>query len=86
MISNIYFVYQCWSDDKLYKTGLTRQEAIDAQNELNCLIESGCCGEGEAVIGRLDDSTNYWLCKRLGILMDFYTIQQMKADGFVFAN
>ena len=75
-----WFVYQCWIDDRLYKDGLSHEEAVEAQKELNRLIESGACGDGEAVIGCLEDPANEWLCKRLGIYMDFVTVQQILAD------
>ena len=79
-MKNVWFVYQCWTEDRLYKTGLTREEAYEAQNELNSLIESGACGDGCAVIGCLTDPDELHVCKRLGIETDFYTVQQILAD------
>ena len=85
-IKNHYFVYQNWYEEKLYANALTASEATEAFNQLNRLIESGGCGDGCAAVGSLTDKNNRWLCERLGILMDFYTVQQMIADGFEFED
>lgn len=84
--NNTWFVYQSWTDDRLYAKGLTAKEATEKQAELDRLIESGACGDGCAVCGNLTNPTNRWLCERLGILDEFYTIQQMLADGFTFED
>lgn len=62
-----YFVYQCWTDEKLYKSGLTYEEACEAFDELNHLIESGCCGDGCAVLGDLNDPSDIYVAQRLGL-------------------
>jgi len=83
-IKNHYFVYQSWTNDVLYAAGLTAAEATQKFDELNKLIENGWRGDGSAAIGSFTDKNNRWLCERLGILVDFYTVQQMMADGFEF--
>lgn len=68
--SNSFFVYQNWTDEKLYKSGLTQAEAYAAFDELDSLIESGCCGDGCATVGNTFDPGDYWVCKRLGLVPD----------------
>lgn len=65
---NDYFVYQSWTDEKLYSKGLSKEKADEDFNALNRLIESGCCGDGCACIGRLSEPTDFHVSKRLGLL------------------
>lgn len=64
------FIYQCHTDGKetLYKSGLNRDEAEEAFNSLNLLIESGCCGNGCAVQGSLDREDDFFVAQRLGLI------------------
>lgn len=62
-----FFVYQNWTDEKLFKSGLTREEANEEAEFLDRLIEDGCCGNGCACIGDTDDPGSYNLCLRLGL-------------------
>lgn len=63
-----WFVYQCWTDEKLYASGLTSEGAEEAQAELNRLIENGCCGDGCAVCGCLSHERDRFVAKRLGLI------------------
>lgn len=65
-----WFVYQAFMNgsEKLYKSGLTDLEADAAQAELDRLIESGSCGDGCAVCGDLDEETDVYVAKRLGLI------------------
>ena len=65
-----YFVYQCFMDgsEKLYKSGLTETEANQAFEELDSLIANGGCGDGCSVIGSLEEESDIWVAKRLGLL------------------
>lgn len=64
---NSFFVYQCWTKDTLYKSGLTEQEAQEAREDLNSLIESGACGDGEALVGNTFEPGFYYVCERVGL-------------------
>jgi len=72
--SKNFFVYQCWTDEKLYKSGLSYKEAMDAMDELNRLIESGCCGDGCACYGSTDCFDDLWVAIRLGLVDCGHTI------------
>lgn len=63
-----YFVYQNWTTEKLYASGLTYKEANEKFNELNHLIESGCFGDGCATIGNLEDESDFFIAQRLGLI------------------
>lgn len=63
-----YFVYQNWDKETLFSKNLTEGEANEAFDQLNHLIESGCCGSGCATIGRISDPSDLYVCKRLGLL------------------
>lgn len=65
---NDYFVYQNWTDEKLYSKGLSREDADKDFEALNRLIESGSCGNGCACIGRLSEPTDYLVAMRLGLI------------------
>ena len=68
--STSFFVYQNWTDEKLYKSGLTQREAYEAFDELDRLIESGSCGDGCATLGNTFDPGDYYVCLRLGLVPD----------------
>ena len=59
-----FFVYQNWTGEKLYKSGLTEVEAEKAYNELDRLIKNGS-GNGCACIGNTED--DHHVAKRLGL-------------------
>ncbi|MDX9696245.1 MAG: hypothetical protein RBT49_10690 [Bacteroidales bacterium] len=65
---NDYFVYQLWTKETLFSKHRTQQEANEDFNTLNNLIESGCCGDGCACIGRLSDPNDYNVANRLNLL------------------
>ena len=69
-MTKTYFVYQCFMSGKeqLYKSGLSDVEADKAWGELDSLIANGCCGDGCAVIGNLNEPTDKWVAQRLGLL------------------
>lgn len=64
-----YFVYQCFMNGKeqLYKSGLTDVEADKALAELDRLITNGGCGNGCAIIGDLNEESDKYVAKRLGL-------------------
>ena len=72
--SRNFFVYQNWTDEKLYKSGLTYKEAMDAMSELDRLIESGCCGDGCACYGSTDNLDDIYVAIRLGLVKCGHTI------------
>lgn len=82
-----YFVYQCFMDgsEKLYKSGLTETEADQAWNELDSLIANGGCGNGCAVKASLEEKSDFWVAKRLGLLdltkEIFSEIEEMKTKN-----
>ena len=77
---NDYFVYQNWTDEKIYSKGLSYEDAERDFNALNRLIESGSCGNGCACIGRLYDPADYLVAMRLGLIK--YTLHIIQgADG-----
>lgn len=65
---NDFFVYQDWTHEELYASGLTYQEALDAQSTLDNLIERGYCGSGAACIGQVSYSEDKYVAQRLGLL------------------
>lgn len=70
VMAKTYFVYQCFMSgaEKLYKSGMTDVEATKAWSELDRLIESGCCGDGCAVVGDLNEPSDKWVAQRLGLV------------------
>ena len=64
-----YFVYQSHTDGRetLYASGLSREESDEAMASLDGLIESGCCGDGCATRGNLDDADDRFVARRLGL-------------------
>lgn len=68
-----YFVYQNWTTEKLYASGLSHEEAVEKFDMLNHLIESGCCGDGCATIGNLEDESDFFVAQRLGLIDKSFT-------------
>ena len=66
-MTDSYFVYQAWTEDRLYAAGLTKEDAAERAGELDRLIASGCCGNGCAVIGNLLDESDFLVAQRLGL-------------------
>lgn len=62
-----YFVYQAWTEDRLYASSLTEEDAAERAGELDRLIASGRCGNGCAVIGNLLDESDFLVAQRLGL-------------------
>ena len=69
-INRNYYVYQCHMSGKetLYKSGLTDLEANRAWDELDNMIANGGCGDGCAIIGSLDEKSDIFVAKRLGLI------------------
>ena len=67
-----YFVYQCWEKETLYASGLTLDEAKEAQASLDRLIETGVCGDGCAVIGNLESESDFFVARRLGLINESF--------------
>ena len=68
IMKKTYFVYQAWTEETLYRANLTYEEANEAFDTLNNLIESGCCGDGCAVVGNLEEPSDYYVAQRLGLI------------------
>ena len=62
-----FFVYQNWTTEKLYKSGLTEMAAYYAAAELDSLIKNGH-GNGCACVGNIADESDYHVAKRLGLI------------------
>ena len=76
----VFFVYRDNGDGlTLYADGLTARESYQKYSELDKTTGY----DGTARVGRLDDYTLASVCDRLGIYMDFLTIQQIAADGLL---
>lgn len=54
--------------ETLYKSSLNQEEANEAFDSLNSLIESGCCGDGCAVVGSLEREDDIFVAQRLSLV------------------
>lgn len=65
-----YFIYQAHTDGRetLYRSNLSHEQADEAFNTLEHLIESGSVGDGCAVQGSLDRKDDFYVAQRLGLI------------------